>query len=37
MTAVTCVAVYEFAAELLGLPPEELEAEVEANFLRLLE
>ena len=28
-------AVYEFAAELLGLPPEELEAEVEANFLRL--
>ena len=28
-------AVYEFAAELLGLPLEELAARVESNFLRL--
>jgi TatD DNase family protein len=28
-------AVYEFAAELLGLPLEELAAQVESNFLRL--
>ncbi|HUD84052.1 MAG TPA: TatD family hydrolase [Candidatus Saccharimonadales bacterium] len=30
-------AVYEFAAELLGLPPDELAAQVESNFLRLFE
>jgi Tat protein secretion system quality control protein TatD with DNase activity len=29
--------VYEFAAELLGLPPDELAAQVESNFLRLFE
>lgn len=28
-------AVYQFAAELRGLPPEELAGQVEANFLRL--
>ena len=28
-------AVYQFAAELRGLPPEELVAQIEANFLRL--
>ncbi len=30
-------AVYEFASELLGLPPDDLAAQVEANFLRLFE
>jgi TatD DNase family protein len=29
------IAVYEFAAELLGLPMEKLAAQVESNFLRL--
>jgi TatD DNase family protein len=28
-------AVYEFAAEWLGLPPDKLAAQVEANFIRL--
>jgi Tat protein secretion system quality control protein TatD with DNase activity len=28
-------AVYEFAAELLGLPLDELAGHVESNFLRL--